>query len=126
MIWSFIKIGSIHFQRFQNVFIDVDLVFIAAEPLDNLPQENKAKIGIAVTTAGFEFDFGVGEHRDDLRPGCRLEWMPWFIATPRPGRRSKTAAVREQMSDRYCLNRSELIVDRAELWNVFHDRVIKF
>ena len=49
-----IEVALCHAERHQNIFIDVDLVIVAGEPLDDLAEENIPEIGIAPLCARTE------------------------------------------------------------------------
>lgn len=49
--------------------------------LDDPAEQDDARVRVTVLRAGFEQDFGVGEHRDQLRPLRRLEGLPRPVAT---------------------------------------------
>ncbi len=113
-----IEVAGSHFERLEDVLVDVDLEVIAAQPLDDLTEKDIAEIGVAPTAARGEGDVGVGEHRFNLRPFGGLEGLPvavgGVVAIPGPGRIAETGAVGEQVADCDGVNRAVGVVYLAE------------
>ena len=72
--------------------VDVDLEVLAAQLLDDPPQEHDARVRVAVLGSRREKQLRVGQHRRELFPRRRLERVPWLVAAPGPRRRTEPGA----------------------------------
>jgi len=66
----------VHFERLEDVFVDVDFEVVAGEALDDLAEEDVTKVGVGPAVAGRESNVRVGQHGGDLGPAGGLEGLP--------------------------------------------------
>src|SRR5204863_7100704 len=91
-----VEVTSVHFERFQDVLVDVNFVIVSAQFFDYFSQENNSRIRITEFAPRLEQDLSERKHRYELRIFGRLKWFQIFALVPRPRRTAKTRRVRHQ------------------------------
>src|SRR5262245_50951649 len=123
---SRVEIGLIHFERLEDILVNVDFVILFGEQFYDAAEKDYAQVGIAELRSRLKQNLRVRHHRHELRPVLRLVWMPVFVAPPWPCRRAKSGRVRHQMPDRDLAHVTEGIVNCAQFGQVFKYRLVEF
>src|SRR5262245_50428258 len=84
VIWRGVKVAVIHLERLKDIFVDIDLVIVAAQFLDYLSQKDYPRVRVAEFAARLKEDLGIRQHRDKLFVSRRLERLPVLALGPRP------------------------------------------